>query len=105
MKNLTSAGKPVHDKASKICVLFDPKDGRVVHVHGTTILDSGEGVGATEMEARARRHAEHFGKSTTGLRALHVPITAIRGHEVFRVNESGDLLAPVPRPKRQIRNR
>jgi hypothetical protein len=102
MKTLIAKGKTVSDDASKVCVLFDPKDGRVVHVHGVTILNSGNGIGATEMEARARKHAERFGKSTAGLRALHVPITAIRGHGAFRVNERGDGLVPVPRRPRRM---
>jgi len=97
MKTLIASGKQVSDSASKVCILFDPKDGRVVHVHGVTILNSRGGIGATEMETRTRKHAEHFGKSTAGLRALHVPITAIREHGAFRVNERGDGVIPIPR--------
>lgn len=105
MNNLIANGKAVSDGASKVCVLFDPKDGRVVHVHGVTILNSSNGISAAEMEARTRRHAEHFGKSTAGLRALHVPITAIREHGAFRVNERGDELVPIPRKTRGRRQR
>jgi len=105
MKTLIANGKEVSDGASKVCILFDPKDGRVVHVQGVTILNSGGGIGATEMEARARRHAEYFGKATAGLRALHVPITAIREQGVLRVNERGDGLVPAPRRPRRKRQR
>jgi|SRR5579872_3280788 hypothetical protein len=105
MKTLIANGKAVSEDASKVCVLFDPRDGRVVHVHGVTILHSGNGVGAAEMEARARKNAEHFGKSTAGLRALHVPVGAIREHGAYRVNERGDGLVLVPRSPRGKRKK
>jgi len=101
MKTLMANGKPVGDSASKVCVLFDPKDGRVVHVHGATTLQSKNEIGAAEMEARARKHAERFGKSTAGLKALHVAIAAVRTDGAFRVNERGDGLVSVPRRPRR----
>jgi hypothetical protein len=101
MKTLMANGKAVSDTASKVCVLFDPKDGRPVHVHGVTTLNSENKISAGEMEARAHKHAKHFGKSTAGLRALHVPIAAIRAHGAFRVNERGDGLVSVPRRPRR----
>lgn len=101
MNTLIANGKHVSDDASKVCVLYDPKDGRVVHVHGVTVLHSGGGVGAAELEARARRLAEHFGKPTAGLRALHVPIADIRNQGRLRVNQSRNGLEPAtPRPRR-----
>src|SRR5580658_9940850 len=53
-------GKPVSDDASKVCILFDPKDGRVVHVHTATELHSQNTLTESEMEERARRYARHF---------------------------------------------
>jgi hypothetical protein len=31
MQSIHFKGKPVPDESSKVCVLFDPSDGRVVH--------------------------------------------------------------------------
>lgn len=103
MNTLIANGNAVSNSGSKVCILFDPKDGRVVHVHGVTSLNSGSEIGAPEMEARARRYAEHFDRSTTDLRALHVPITVMREHGAFRVNERGDGLVSVPRRERPRR--
>lgn len=83
-------GKPVSEESSRICVLFDPKDGRIVHAHGVTVLQSATPVEPAEMETRARRHAQHFGKSVDGLKALHLPLSAIAGMRAFKVNASGD---------------
>jgi hypothetical protein len=100
MNALIANGNRVSDDASKVCILFDPKDGRVVHVHGVTNLNSGKQLDLTDMEVRTRKQAEHFGKSTAGLRVLHVPINAIRARGAFRVNESGDGLVTVTRRPR-----
>ena len=100
MKTLMANGKPVSDSASKVCVVF-VVDGRVVDFRGATTLQSKNEIGAAEMEARARKHAEHFGKSTAGLKALHVAIAAVRTDGAFRVNERGDGLVSVPRRPRR----
>jgi hypothetical protein len=97
MKSQTLQGRPIADDLSKVCILFDPKDGRVVHVHGSTALHSKGTVPTSELEARARKHAEHFGKSVAGLKALHVPLSAIRENGGLRVNKAGDGLIPSPR--------
>jgi hypothetical protein len=89
-------GKPVSDDASKVCILFDPKDGRVVHVHTATELHSQNTLTESEMEERARRYARHFGKSVEGLRALHLPLAAVRQPRLLRVNATGNGLVPSP---------
>jgi hypothetical protein len=96
-------GKPISDEASSVCVLFDPKDGRIAHVHGITVLHSRGGITESELEARARKLAEDFGKSVTGLKALHVPMVVFSQNETFTVNSQGDGL--IPSPHRSKRNR
>jgi hypothetical protein len=102
MKTQHVQGKPVADGASKVCILFDPKDGRVVHVHGSTVIGSPNAIAESELEQRARRHAEHFGRATAGMKALHLPAEVVRQHRGFRVNERGDgLISSPPRPIRK----
>jgi hypothetical protein len=103
MKSQHLAGKPLSDEASRVCILFDPKDGRVVHVHGITVVHSRGGITESELEARARKNAEHFGKSVAGLKALHVSMAAIRQNGKLRVNAGGDGLVPSPRSSRPDR--
>lgn len=89
MKKQYFKGKPLPDESSRVCVLFDPKDGRIVHVHGVTILPGGKHVSEAEVEGRTRSCASALGHSITGLRHLHVPMSAVKGGGGFRVNAEG----------------
>ena len=99
MKKQHFQGSPVEMGRSHVCVLFDPKDGRVVHSHGVTVLQPGKQIEPAELEARARQHAARFGKQVEDLSALHLPLAAIHGHEAFRVNPKGDGVIPIARTK------
>jgi hypothetical protein len=94
MKTIIVKGKPIGDEASKVCVLYDPKDGRVVHVHGVTTMPGGKDVDRDELEQRATRHAKALGRSVEGLKSLHLPFSAIRQHGSLKVNTDGTGLAP-----------
>jgi hypothetical protein len=96
MKAQHFEGNPVSDQASRVCLLFDPKDGRVVHAHGVTVLQSVGAISDAELEERARGYAQHFGKKVADLQALHVPIDAIRNVGKLQVNSQGDGLMPSP---------
>jgi hypothetical protein len=89
-------GKPIGNEQSQVCLLFDPKDGRVAHGHGITILEFAKPVEPAELEARARKHAKTLGKSVEGLKALHLPYAAIQPHTAFKVNAEGTGIVPLP---------
>lgn len=93
MQTIYFKGKPVGDEASKICVLFDPSDGRVVHVHGVTSLNGSPTVSDAELEQKAIENAERLGHSTSELKALHVPPSAVRRRGLLRVE--GTSLVPM----------
>jgi hypothetical protein len=90
----------VEKERSRVCLLFDPKDGRVAHCHGITILQSEKQLEPAELEARARKHARSLGKGVEGLKALHLPLEAIHGHAAFKVNPKGDGIIPLVRMTR-----
>ena len=98
MKSIIANGKPADDSASKVCILYDPRDGHVVHVHGVTVLHGGKQVTEAELVQRATNHARAQGHSIERLKPLHVPLSAIRSHGVFKVNEKGDGLVTVQPP-------
>jgi hypothetical protein len=103
MKSMIAKGKPVGDDASKVCILYDPKDGRVVHVHGVTTMQGGKNVSHAELEQRAMTHAKAFGRSVEGLKSLHLPPSAIPQHGGLRVNADGSgLVLSHARPLRQV---
>ena len=87
-------GKLLQPKSVKICVLYDPKDGRVVHVHGVTTVDGGKEVSQAELEQRAITHAKALGRFVEGAKPLHLPFSAIRQHGGLRVIANGTGLVP-----------
>ena len=89
MHDAYSNHKPLPDESSRVCVLFDPGNGRIVHVHGVTRLEGVPELDEAELEARARRHAEARGRATSALQALHVPVAAIRQPGALRVTPDG----------------
>jgi hypothetical protein len=96
MRAIYSKGNPVADDASVVCVLFDPSDGRIVHIHGMTRLDGGPSATEAELEQRALENARHLGHSTAGIEALHVPLSAIRQRGTLKVD--GGTIVPVESP-------
>lgn len=94
MNSIIFKGKPVSDDASKVCVLYDPKDGRVVHVHGVTVMHGGKEVSHAELEQRTMRHAQTLGHFIEGLKPLHLPLSAIRHGGGFKVSPDGAGLVP-----------
>lgn len=100
MKAQHFKGAAVEDRSSKVCVLFDPKDGRIVHVHGVTTLDGATEVSESELETRAVAHAKAFGREVAGLKTLHVPVSAIRQPGPLKVNAAGDGVVQTGAPVR-----
>ena len=90
-------GKPLQDDAVRLCVLFDPKDGRVVHVHGVAPLPGGGKVTDAELEKRARSRANALGHNDLGLKALYTLPSAVFKGSHFRVNPETSQLEFSPR--------
>jgi hypothetical protein len=102
MKSLHFRGKPVSDDQSRVCVLFEPKSGRIIHVHGVTTLRKERSCTKQQLEERAFHNAKIFGRAVEGLKALHVPISAIRQPGALRVDEKGTkVIATSQRPSRK----
>lgn len=98
MNSMFVKGKALSDDASKVCILYDPKDGRVVHVHGVTTLQGGREVSHPELEQRAMTNAQALGRSVEGLKALHLPLSALRQPGALKVNANGTGLVPSQAP-------
>jgi len=89
MSSMYYKGRPVPDDSSKVCILYDPDNGRVVHVHGVTVLEGENAINENELEERARSRATAVGRSISGLRALHLKISEIPQGTSFTVNTEG----------------
>jgi hypothetical protein len=102
MKTPYFKGKPLDDAASQVCVLYDPKDGRVVHVHGATAVGKERLRSKAQLEERAIQNAEAFGHSVAGLKVLHVPFSAIQTRGTLRVEGETLVVAPSPASMREL---
>jgi hypothetical protein len=66
-----------------------------------TVLKGGRDVSDADLESRALQHAKARGISVAGLKALHVPLSAVRGDGVLKVSAEGTALAPATQSRRQ----
>jgi hypothetical protein len=89
MRPLIVRGKALDDSLSRACIVFDPKDGRVIHVHGVTTLAGAKQTTDAELEKDAKRHAQAFGHALAGARMLHLPMSAMHQPGPFKVNAQG----------------
>ena len=92
MKNLVFRGKPLGEKASQVCVLYDPKDGRIVHVHGATAAR--EELCLDQSSTRGKNHPKRKSNWSLSCRIenLHVPLSAIQQRGVLKVDEKRETL-------------
>lgn len=91
-------GKAVQPESVRMCLLYDPKDGRVVHTHQVVTLPGGRHVTDGEVEARAFSRAAQTGKDTSKLRALHVSPADHDFSSIYRVDRKSKKLVKVPMP-------
>ena len=80
--------------------LFDPQDGRVVHVHQITTFEGAERRRPEEQLKAAMEAAQRLGQDVEKLEALHAPDFQ-PGRSGFRVDlENRRLMEMPPRAKR-----
>jgi len=72
----TSTGKSqVHSE--KCCVLFDPADGTIRHLHRVVTMEGAEETPENVIEKRTHHLAKEFGLDVAKLHALHVDARSI----------------------------
>ncbi len=91
-------GRVPKPEAVRICVLYDPGDGRVAHTHEVVTLPGGRKVDEKEMERRTFQRAESAGVNTSKLKALHVQPKDYDRTSVYRVELKGLRLVKLERP-------
>jgi len=75
--NVMSTGVP-RVLSEKCCVLFDPKDGAILHVHRVVTMEGAAETPDSLLEARARHLAKGFGLDVASLEFLPVDPTHIQ---------------------------
>jgi hypothetical protein len=96
MRKLMIHGKATDDASTRVCVLYSPENGRVIHVHGATVTPGAKLVSEQEMESRARKHAAGFGRTMESAKVLHVAYSTFKEHKrLFKVNAEGTGLVAI----------
>jgi len=80
------AHRPVKPESEHACVLYDPKDGRIVHTHCIVTLPGGQKVTHKEVEARAKEVAKQAGHDIGELSVMHFAADAYDASTVYHVD-------------------
>jgi hypothetical protein len=64
-------------KSMSCCVLFDPKDGNIQHVHRVVTMEGVPETFQADLEAQTVKPAKDLGLDTGNLQMLHVETTAL----------------------------
>jgi hypothetical protein len=101
--NLIRSGKLIKPDDVKICVLYDPKNGRVIHNHQVVVFPGAKKVDKKEVERRALERAATFGRDTYKLKALHVSEKDCNPSSAYRVDLTSLTLVKLPNPEMKKR--
>lgn len=82
----------------KLCVLYDPSSGAIVHTHWVTTLAGGRKVDAKEVEKRARERAALRGGDVSATKALHVDPKTYHAGSHYKVDVKAGQLIAVAKP-------
>src|ERR1700677_1648351 len=74
------------EPAISVCVLFDPKNGSIAHIHRTFVFEGGRTRSESEMAARARELLSKFGRDGTHLQVLHVPAQKLLSSKAYKID-------------------
>jgi hypothetical protein len=102
MQRAPALEKPV---SQKICILYDPRDGRVVHTHSVITMPGGQEVTDAEVVARAKECAKQAGHDVASLTALRIEPDECDGSSQYHVDLANKKLQKVPHPARAQRPR
>jgi hypothetical protein len=99
MKHFAKGRKALKPEEVKICVLYDPKDGRIAHHHAVATFPGGQRVDAKEVERRTLARAASFGTDTSKLKALHVSEKDCDPSHRYKVDIKTLKLVELPMPR------
>lgn len=98
MSHFPAGQKPLKPEEVKICVLFDPADGRIHHHHMVATFPGAERVDEKEIERRTLARAASFRTDTSKLKALHVSERDCDPSRRYKVDTKKLKLVELPMP-------
>jgi hypothetical protein len=100
MTHFAKGQKALKPEDVKICVLYDPKDGRIAHHHMVSTFPGGQRVNEKEVERRTLALAASLGTDTSKLKALHVSEKDCDPSRRYKVDIKKLALVELPKPDR-----
>ncbi len=99
---LTGAGpRPV---ATHAIAIYDPRDGRIHHMHHVTVFEGAKVREKHLLEEEAMAHARRMGHDLSGLKVLHVSDFPAHRAGYYRVDPVKLTLEEVPAPPLRLRD-
>jgi len=96
MTFLSTGGTQV--RSVKCCVLFDPSDGAIHHVHRVVTMEGADETPEQLIEKRTLQLAKELGVEVAQLQLLHVDAHSIEPNQQYVVDLSKRCLVAVERP-------
>jgi hypothetical protein len=98
-----SGGKAPKVSATHIVAVYDPADGRLLHLHHVVVFEGGKSISPKEAEREAIEHARRRGHNVAKLKTLLVR-ERLPGGGHFRVDVAkGKLIALEPPVRRRLK--
>ena len=94
--NFNTTGRS-YPRSVQCCVLFDPKDGKILHTHRVVTMDGAAETPAHLVEERARHLAKGLGLDVAYLELLHVDPREMQPGVSYRVDRGKRCLEAVER--------
>lgn len=80
-------------RSVKCCILFNPKDGAILHTHRVVTMEGAAETPDHLVEERTRKLAKGFGLDVSSLELLHVDATLIQPGVKYTVDPGKRLIA------------
>lgn len=84
------------DPATSACVLYDPKNGNITHIHRCFVFPGGRNRSEEELASKTKELATMFGRDTSYLKILHLPDNVLHPEKAYRIDL--DKLTPLEIP-------
>jgi hypothetical protein len=102
---IQSAGSAPAVSSVDVTALYDPRDGRVIHMHHFIVLEGAERRTREEQQRSARESALRLGCNVEGLEVLHVADFQPTG-KTYRVDLEARALVETPvTPRKPVKPR
>lgn len=100
MVTLLKSGKEIVPESTQTCILYDPKSGRIVHLHQEITYPGGRKLTQSDAESRALEAVAKVRGNAVGLKVLHVSPKELQPSKIYKVDVKAGRLVEQLVPKK-----